>query len=40
MGHASQGLLQDSKRPYLEKPVSPAELRELVYRLLNGKVDA
>ncbi len=40
MGHASQGLLQESRRPYLEKPVSPAELRELVYRLLNGKDEA
>jgi PAS domain S-box-containing protein len=39
MGFASQGLLRESKRPYLEKPVSPAELRELVYRLLNPKED-
>ena len=35
MGVASMSLLQESKRPYLEKPVSPAELRELVYGILN-----
>lgn len=40
MGTASQSLLQESQRPYLEKPVSPAELRELVYGILNSeKVD-
>ncbi|MEX3011543.1 ATP-binding protein [Hoeflea sp. TYP-13] len=37
MGAASQALLQESKRPYLEKPVSPAELRELVYGILNQR---
>ena len=40
MGAAPQSLLQESKRPYLEKPVSPAELRELAYGLLNDKVEA
>ncbi len=40
MGASSQSLLQESKRPYLEKPVSPAELRELAYGLLNDKVEA
>ena len=35
MGEASQKLLQASKRPYLEKPISPDELRKLVYGLLN-----
>ncbi len=39
MGFASQGLLRESKRPYLEKPVSPAELRELAYGILNPKED-
>ena len=34
MGQSSLGLLRDSGLPYLEKPVSPAELRELVQRLL------
>ena len=37
MGFASQSLLQESKRPYLEKPVSPSELRELVYGILNDE---
>lgn len=37
MGAASQKLLKETKRPHLEKPVSPAELRELVYGLLNGE---
>ncbi|MCR9139030.1 MAG: PAS domain S-box protein [Alphaproteobacteria bacterium] len=37
MGFSSQGLLQESKRPYLEKPVSPSELRELAYRLLSDE---
>ena len=37
MGEASQRLLQESQRPYLEKPVSPAELRELVYGILNNE---
>ncbi len=35
MSVASLSLLQESKRPYLEKPISPAELRELVYGILN-----
>ncbi|MEP0943838.1 MAG: PAS-domain containing protein [Rhizobiaceae bacterium] len=35
MGTTSQKLLQSSQRPYLEKPVSPNELRKLVYDLLN-----
>ncbi|MDA4845724.1 hybrid sensor histidine kinase/response regulator [Hoeflea poritis] len=40
MGAASQSLLRESQRPHLEKPVSPAELRELVYGILNSeKVD-
>ncbi|MHA3978792.1 PAS-domain containing protein [Halovulum sp. GXIMD14794] len=33
MGRASQGFLQESGRPYLEKPLSPAELRSFVSRL-------
>lgn len=37
MGSASQSLLQKSQRPYLEKPVSPSELRELVHGILNDK---
>lgn len=36
MGGSSQALLKDSQRPYLEKPVSPGEIRELVQRLLAG----
>ncbi len=36
MGAASQKLLKETNRPHLEKPVSPAELRELVYGILNG----
>ena len=35
MGSASQHLLKESKRPYLEKPVSPADLRQLVEGLLS-----
>jgi len=35
MGASSQKLLQESRRPYLEKPVSPDELRKLVYELLS-----
>jgi signal transduction histidine kinase/PAS domain-containing protein/ActR/RegA family two-component response regulator len=35
MGETSQKLLQSSKRPYLEKPVSPNEVRKLVYDLLS-----
>ena len=36
MGKASQNLLQSSQRPYLEKPVSPAELRNLVNEILRN----
>jgi len=39
MGMASQKFLQESKRPYLEKPVSPEELRELVYGLVDQRED-
>lgn len=39
MGRASQNLLRKSKRPYLEKPVSPSELRQLVYTILNDTED-
>jgi len=35
MGSSSQRLLQESQRPYLEKPVSPGELRQLVDGILN-----
>lgn len=34
MGRASQSFLAEAKRPYLEKPVTPAELRDFVGRLL------
>lgn len=34
MGKASQALLKELDRPYLEKPVSPDELRSLVYGIL------
>lgn len=34
MGPSSLGLLSESGLPYLEKPVSPAELRDLVGKLL------
>jgi len=40
MGLKSQDLLRQSKRPHLEKPVSPAELRQLVYGILNDKDDS
>lgn len=36
MGPTSQRFLSDAKRPYLEKPISPRELRELVQALLSG----
>ena len=39
MGAASQRLLKESQCPHLEKPVSPAELRELVYGILNSEKD-
>lgn len=35
MGRASQGFLKEAGRPYLEKPVSPSELRDFVADLLN-----
>ena len=35
MGATSQKLLQDSKRPYMEKPVSPDGLKKLVYGILD-----
>lgn len=34
MGNSSQKLLQESNRPFLEKPVAPNELRELVQGIL------
>lgn len=37
MGVASQNLLGEAERPYLEKPISPSELRELVHKLLREK---
>ncbi|MGI9355045.1 MAG: hybrid sensor histidine kinase/response regulator, partial [Rhizobiaceae bacterium] len=40
MGSASQKLLRESKRPYLEKPVSPTELRNLVHKILNDAKEA
>lgn len=33
MGRSSQAFLKESRRPYLEKPVSPKELREFVAQL-------
>ena len=33
MGRASQAFLKESRRPYIEKPVSPKELREFVAQL-------
>ncbi len=36
MGPASQKFLGESKSPYLEKPISPIELRKLVQGLLDG----
>ncbi|MEM7302772.1 MAG: ATP-binding protein [Pseudomonadota bacterium] len=40
MGEASQRLLQESQRPFLEKPVSPREVRDLVYGILEDVKDA
>lgn len=37
MGRSSQGFLRESRRPYLEKPVSPKELRTFVARLCEGE---
>lgn len=39
MGLKSLGLLEESGLPYLEKPVSPLELRTLVQELLAGQKD-
>ena len=39
MGVNSRSLLKESRLPYLEKPISPVELRELVYDLLKNKKD-
>ncbi|MEM6713170.1 MAG: hypothetical protein AAF590_12940, partial [Pseudomonadota bacterium] len=35
MGRASQGFLSEAKRPYIEKPVSPKELRAFVANILS-----
>lgn len=37
MGRQSQAFLREANRPYIEKPVSPAELREFVARLVSGR---
>ena len=37
MGVASQEMLRRSRRPFMEKPVTPAELRRLVHELLDHK---
>ena len=37
MGRSSQKFLSEAKRPYLEKPVSPQELRAFVARLSSGE---
>lgn len=39
VGATSQELRRESQRPLLEKPVSPAELRQLVYAILNQNED-
>ncbi len=39
MGESSLGLLQESGLPYLEKPVSPSELRMLIGQLLADQKD-
>ncbi|MBF9033217.1 response regulator [Rhodobacterales bacterium HKCCE2091] len=36
MGRTSQTFLGEAKRPYIEKPVSPRELRDFVSRLVSG----
>lgn len=36
MGRASQSFLGEVKRPYIEKPVSPKELRAFVSKLVSG----
>ena len=35
MGRASQGFLSEAKRPYIEKPVAPKELRAFVANILS-----
>lgn len=37
MGIASQEMLRRSRRPFMEKPVTPGELRRLVHELLDQK---
>ena len=37
MGHASLQLLKESELPYLEKPVSPSEFRNLIGTLLANR---
>ena len=39
MGQSSLALLKESALPYLEKPVSPSELRNLVGALVTGQKD-
>jgi len=39
VGAASQKFRHESRRPLLEKPVSPAELRQLVYAILDQNED-
>ena len=40
MGQSSLGLLEESGLPYLEKPVSPSEFRELIGHLLANQKGA
>ncbi|MGI9478465.1 MAG: ATP-binding protein [Hyphomicrobiaceae bacterium] len=40
MGATSQDVLQSSRRPFMEKPVTPLELRRLVQELLDQKEGA
>ena len=37
MGKSSQSFLKDTQRPFLEKPVSPSELRAFVTAIQNKK---
>lgn len=37
MGASSQRFLREAKRPYLEKPVAPVELRDFVANILNSQ---
>ncbi len=39
MGRISQSFLREVKRPYIEKPVSPQELRSFVSQLLSGSAE-